>query len=64
MQVEDLERDLPDDVVQVMFAGRLPAMLDLYPRLVSGLGARAKVERTLYPAHAMGFLDVLHPRVG
>jgi 5-amino-6-(5-phospho-D-ribitylamino)uracil phosphatase len=64
VQVEDLERDLPEDVVQVMFAGRLPQMLDLYPRLVAGLGERAKVERTLYPAHAMGFLDVLDPRVG
>jgi hydroxymethylpyrimidine pyrophosphatase-like HAD family hydrolase len=64
VQVGDLERDLPEDVVQVMFAGRLPQMLDLYPRLVSGLGARAKVERTLYPAIGMGFLDVLHPRVG
>lgn len=62
--VEDLERDLPDEAVQVMFADRLPAMLALYPRLVEGLGAAAKVERTLYPAHDMGFLDVLHPRVG
>jgi len=63
VQVEDLERDLPDDPVQVMFAGPLPAMLELYPRLVAGLGARAKVERTLYPGHEMGFLDVLHPQV-
>ncbi|HEV7503171.1 MAG TPA: HAD-IIB family hydrolase [Vicinamibacteria bacterium] len=61
--VGDLERDLPDDALQVMFAGRLPAMLDLYPRLVASLGARAKVERTFYPAQGMGFLDVLHPRV-
>jgi Cof subfamily protein (haloacid dehalogenase superfamily) len=64
VQVEDLERDLPEDVVQVMFAGRLPRMLDLYPRLVAGLGARARVERTLYPGQGMGFLDVLHPQVG
>ena len=63
VQVDDLERELPDDPVQVMFAGPLPAMLALYPRLVAGLGARAKVERTLYPGHEMGFLDVLHPRV-
>jgi hydroxymethylpyrimidine pyrophosphatase-like HAD family hydrolase len=63
VQVEDLERELPDDVVQVMFAGPLPAMLDLYPRLVAGLGAQARVERTLYPGHEMGFLDVLHPQV-
>jgi Cof subfamily protein (haloacid dehalogenase superfamily) len=63
VQVEDLERDLPDDPVQVMFAGPLAAMLELYPRLVAGLGGRAKVERTLYPGHEMGFLDVLHPQV-
>jgi hydroxymethylpyrimidine pyrophosphatase-like HAD family hydrolase len=64
VEVADLERELPDDAVQVMFAGPLPAMLELYPQLVSGLGASAKVERTLYPSHAMGFLDVLHPEVG
>jgi Cof subfamily protein (haloacid dehalogenase superfamily) len=63
VQVEDLETDLPNDPVQVMFAGPLPAMLALYPRLVAGLGARARVERTLYPGHEMGFLDVLHPQV-
>jgi 5-amino-6-(5-phospho-D-ribitylamino)uracil phosphatase len=64
VQVEDLERELPGDAVQVMFAGRLAAMEALYPRLVEGLGGRARVERTFYPAHGMGFLDVLHPRVG
>jgi Cof subfamily protein (haloacid dehalogenase superfamily) len=64
VQVEDLARDLPEDVVQVMFAGRLPRMIDLHPRLVETLGPRAKVERTFYPAQGMGFLDVLHPQVG
>lgn len=64
VDVEDLERDLPDDAVQVMFAGPLPAMIALHPRLTAGLGARARVERTFYPAHGTGFLDVLHPRVG
>lgn len=64
VEVQDLERELPDDAVQVMFAGPLPAMLDLYPRLVSGLGSSVKVERTLYPDHGLGFLDVLHPKVG
>ena len=64
VQVEDLARDLPEDVVQVMFAGRLPRMIDLHPRLVEALGPRAKVERTFYPAQGMGFLDVLHPQVG
>jgi 5-amino-6-(5-phospho-D-ribitylamino)uracil phosphatase len=64
VQVEDLERDVPEDVVQVMFAGRLPRMIDLHPRLLETLGPRAKVERTFYPAQGMGFLDVLHPQVG
>jgi hydroxymethylpyrimidine pyrophosphatase-like HAD family hydrolase len=64
VDVSDLERDLPHDAVQVMYAGELPAMLELYPRLVDALGAAARVERTLYPAHGMGFLDVLHPEVG
>ena len=64
VDVQDLEEELPEDAVQVMFAGRLAAMADLYPRLVQGLGGRVKVERTLYPAHDMGFLDVLHPQVG
>jgi Cof subfamily protein (haloacid dehalogenase superfamily) len=63
VQVEDLESELPEDPLQVMFAGPLRAMLELYPRLLAGLGARAKVERTLYPGHEMGFLDVLHPQV-
>jgi Cof subfamily protein (haloacid dehalogenase superfamily) len=63
VQVDDLARELPDDPVQVMFAGPLPAMSALYPRLVAGLGARAKVERTLYPGQELGFLDVLHPQV-
>ena len=63
MQVEDLERDLPADPVQVMFAGPLETMIAMYPRLRAGLGARAKVERTFYPAQGTGFLDVLDPRV-
>jgi 5-amino-6-(5-phospho-D-ribitylamino)uracil phosphatase len=64
VDVEDLERDLPGDAVQVMFAGPLPAMLALFPRLCEGLGRRAKVERTFYPARGLGFLDVLDPRAG
>jgi hydroxymethylpyrimidine pyrophosphatase-like HAD family hydrolase len=61
--VRDLESELPADSIQVMFAGRLGAMLDLYPRLVEVLGATARVERTFYPALDVGFLDVLHPEV-
>jgi hydroxymethylpyrimidine pyrophosphatase-like HAD family hydrolase len=63
LRVADLERDLPDDPLQVMFAGPLPAMIAMYPRLVAALGARAKVERTFYPRQGTGFLDVLHPGV-
>jgi hypothetical protein len=64
VQVGDLASELPGDSVQVMFAGPLGAMLDLFPRLVDRLGVAAKVERTLYPGLDMGFLDVLHPEVG
>ena len=62
--VADLERDLPADALQVMFAGPLPSMVETYPRLREHLGPRAKVERTFYPARGVGFLDVLHPRAG
>ena len=62
--VADLERELPADALQVMFAGPLPSMVETYPRLCEGLGERAKVERTFYPARGVGFLDVLHPRAG
>ena len=64
VQVRDLARELPEDSLQVMFAGPLAAMLELYPRLAHGLGAGARVERTLYPGHGTGFLDVLHPGAG
>ncbi|HUG52849.1 MAG TPA: Cof-type HAD-IIB family hydrolase [Vicinamibacteria bacterium] len=60
----DLERELPEDSVQVMFAGRLGAMRDLVPRLLDRLRDTAKVERTFYPALDMGFVDVLHPEAG
>jgi hydroxymethylpyrimidine pyrophosphatase-like HAD family hydrolase len=59
----DLERELPADSIQVMFADRLARMIDLYPRLVEVLGAAARVERTFYPAADKGFVDVLHPQV-
>ena len=64
VRLSDLERDLPADSLQVMFAGRLGAMRDLFPRLVDRLRGEAKVERTFYPVLDMGFVDVLHPEVG
>ena len=63
VRVGDLERELPADSIQVMFADRLGRMVDLYPRMVETLGAMARVERTFYPALDMGFVDVLHPEV-
>ena len=42
VQVEDLERDLPDDVVQVMFAGRLPADARALPAARRAAWARAR----------------------
>ena len=41
-----------------MFAGPLPAMIAMYPRLVAALGVRAKVERTFYPGQGTGFTAV------
>jgi len=64
LEVSDLESELPADAVQVMFAGPLRGMIDVYRRLVEHLGKSAKVERTFYPALDMGFVDVLHPEVG
>jgi hypothetical protein len=63
VDVGDLERELPADSIQVMFADRLGRMIELYPRMVEALGASARVERTFYPALDKGFVDVLHPEV-
>jgi hypothetical protein len=62
--VADLTRALDDDPIQVMFGGGLDQMESLRAELAAGLGARASVERTVYPAQGTGLLDVLAPGVG
>ena len=42
-----------------MFVGSLRAMEALRPGLEAGLAGRARVERTAYPAHGTGILDVI-----
>ena len=64
LRVADLEAALGDDPIQVMFGGAIADMVALLSPLVDGLGAAARVERTVYPAHGVGILDVLEPGVG
>jgi Cof subfamily protein (haloacid dehalogenase superfamily) len=58
------ERELTEDPLQVMFGGRMEDMATLLPELLSVLGPRVKVERTVYPAQGVGLLDVLERTVG
>ena len=62
--VEDLEMALCEDPIQVMFGGSLAAMETLRPRLEDRLAGRARIERTAYPAQAIGILDVIAEGVG
>src|SRR6185436_5305692 len=62
--VEDLEAALGEDPLQVMFGGEMTEIGALWPRLVEGLGARARVERTTYAQGGVAILDVLDPGVG
>lgn len=62
--VADLEAALDEDPIQVMFGGALAAMAGLRARLEAELGARARVERTVYPHLGVTLLDVLDPGVG
>jgi hydroxymethylpyrimidine pyrophosphatase-like HAD family hydrolase len=60
----DLCAELLEDPIQVMFGGGIPQMEMLLPGLVAGLGARVRIERTVYPSSGLALLDVLHPEVG
>jgi Cof subfamily protein (haloacid dehalogenase superfamily) len=62
--VEDLERDLAEDPMQVMFGGNAALMEGLLAHLMAELGDAVRIERTFYPAQAVGILDVLAPGVG
>jgi hydroxymethylpyrimidine pyrophosphatase-like HAD family hydrolase len=61
---DDLEAAVTEDPMQVMFGGAMDDMAALLPHLSRGLGASASIERTVYPDHGVGILDVLEPSVG
>jgi hydroxymethylpyrimidine pyrophosphatase-like HAD family hydrolase len=60
----DLEAAVTEDPLQVMFGGGMAEMAALLPHLSAGLGAAARIERTVYPDDGVGILDVLDPSVG
>jgi hypothetical protein len=62
--VPDLEAALDEDPLQVMFGGSIADMAALLPHLEEGLGATARIDRTVYPEIGVGILDVLEPSVG
>jgi hypothetical protein len=63
--VADLTAELgTEDPLQVMFGGRRDEMADLLAALGAGLGAHARIERTVYPASDLVLLDVIDPGVG
>lgn len=62
--VDDLLLGLAEDPIQVMFGGALAEMDGFWPVLERGLGAAARIERTVYPSQAVGILDVVNPEVG
>jgi hypothetical protein len=61
--VDDLEAALPEHPIQVMFGGGIDDIAALEPRLRGALGARGRLERTLYPARGVALLDVIDPTV-
>jgi hypothetical protein len=63
-KVDDLERDLVEDPVQVMFGGAAALMTGLLAHLAAELAEAVRIERTFYPAQGVGILDVLAPGVG
>lgn len=62
--VESLEEALREDPMQVMFGGPIGDMEPLGPALLQALGARAQLERTVYPERDVALIDVLAPGVG
>lgn len=63
VQVDDLETALEEDPLQVMFGGDRELMEKLLPRLLDGMDAPVRIERTVYPERGVGILDVLAPGV-
>jgi Cof subfamily protein (haloacid dehalogenase superfamily) len=59
-----LDDALQEDPIQVMFGGAIEPMARLRDRLDAELGARVRIDRTIYPASGVLFLDVLRAGVG
>jgi hydroxymethylpyrimidine pyrophosphatase-like HAD family hydrolase len=59
-----LDDALAEDPIAVMFGGAIEPMTRLHARLVAELGASVRIDRTLYPASDVLFLDVLRAGVG
>jgi hydroxymethylpyrimidine pyrophosphatase-like HAD family hydrolase len=62
-RVQDLEAELHEDPIQVMFGGAIADMEALGPSLEDALNGDARVVRTAYPASGVGLLDVVDPGV-
>jgi hypothetical protein len=58
-RVQDLESELREDPIQVMFGGAIAEIEALAPALAEALGGAARVVRTVYPASGVGLLDVV-----
>jgi len=59
-----LDDALAEDPIQVMFGGGIEAMGQLHARLTEELGQAVRIDRTIYPASDVLFLDVLQAGVG
>jgi hypothetical protein len=62
--VARLDEALREDPIQVMFGGGIEAMRRVHARLEDELGAQVRIDRTIYPASGVLFLDVLRKGVG
>jgi len=62
--VARLDDALREDPIAVMFGGGIEAMARLHTRLAEELGRQVRIDRTIYPASGVLFLDVLRAGVG
>ena len=60
IQVDSLMEGIDSDLIQVMFAGPLPAMLGIEERLSGqGIAMKIRLTKTYYPAKNLGIIDIL-----
>lgn len=62
--VARIDDALAEDPIQVMFGGAIAAMAAVRDRLEAALGARVRIDRTVYPASGVQIIDVLRAGVG